>query len=142
VVVAKVFHSTFPVRRHLSVDRLVTRDEQTAALVVERFSCWPRKYVACSVLCALLLKNSRSSFRACWFRLNELWELTKCLLWTTFVFRLAFWFLELTPSVQRAALREAWGALALGDPLSSSLTHYENMWSLVGAGNSLENADR
>jgi len=42
----------------------------------------------------------------------------------------------------RTALREAWGALALGDPLSSSLAHYENMWSLVGTGHSLENTDK
>ncbi|KAI0307798.1 hypothetical protein B0F90DRAFT_1813191 [Multifurca ochricompacta] len=42
----------------------------------------------------------------------------------------------------RAALREAWATLCLGDPLSSSLAHYENMWSLVGANHSLENTDK
>jgi hypothetical protein len=63
--VAKVFHSTFPIRRHLSVDRLGARDEQTATVVVERLPRWPRKYVACSVLCAPSLKKSRISFRAC-----------------------------------------------------------------------------
>jgi hypothetical protein len=49
---------------------------------------------------------------------------------------------ELTSSVQRAALREAWGTLSFGDPHSSSLAHYENMWSLVGSGQSFENTDK
>ncbi|KAH8988871.1 hypothetical protein EDB92DRAFT_2089586 [Lactarius akahatsu] len=42
----------------------------------------------------------------------------------------------------RAALHEAWGTLCFEDPLSSSLAHYENMWSLVGATPSLESADK
>lgn len=48
----------------------------------------------------------------------------------------------LTSSVQRAALRDAWGTLSLADPHSSSLAHYENMWSLVGSGQSFENTDK
>ncbi|KAH9064223.1 mediator complex subunit Med5-domain-containing protein, partial [Lactarius vividus] len=42
----------------------------------------------------------------------------------------------------RAALHEAWGTLCFEDPLSSSLAHYENMWSLVGATPSPESADK
>lgn len=42
----------------------------------------------------------------------------------------------------RAALHEAWGAVCFEDPLSSSLAHYENMWSLVGATPSLESTDK
>lgn len=42
----------------------------------------------------------------------------------------------------RAALHEAWGSLCFEDPLSSSLAHYENMWSLVGATPSLESTDK
>ncbi|KAF8271400.1 hypothetical protein EI94DRAFT_1720523 [Lactarius quietus] len=42
----------------------------------------------------------------------------------------------------RAALHEAWGTLCFEDPLSSSLAHYENMWSLVGAAPSLESTDK
>jgi hypothetical protein len=48
---------------------------------------------------------------------------------------------EFMSFVQRAALRDAWGTLCLGDPLSSPLAHYESMWSLVGTSNSLENTD-
>lgn len=51
-------------------------------------------------------------------------------------------FCEFTYSAQRAALHEAWGALCFEDPLSSSLAHYENMWSLVGATPSLESTDK
>ncbi|KAH9082083.1 hypothetical protein EDB83DRAFT_2310327 [Lactarius deliciosus] len=43
---------------------------------------------------------------------------------------------------RRAALHEAWGTLCFEDPLSSSLAHYENMWSLVGATPSLESVDK
>lgn len=41
----------------------------------------------------------------------------------------------------RAALRDAWGTLTLGDPHTSSLAHYENMWSLVD-NQSFENTDK
>lgn len=142
MAVAEVFHPTFSVRRHLFVDGLGTCDEQTAALIVERLPCWPCNYVARFMFCASSLKNSRASFLACWFYANERWERTKSRLWNTFVPPLTSYFLELTPSVQRAALREAWGALSLGDPLTSSLMHYEHMWSLVGNSHSLENSDK
>jgi hypothetical protein len=42
---------------------------------------------------------------------------------------------------QRAALRDAWGTLTLGDPHTSSLAHYENMRSLID-GQPFENADK
>ena len=47
---------------------------------------------------------------------------------------------EFMSFVQRAALRDAWGTLCLS--LSSPLANYESMWSLVGAGNSLESTDK
>jgi hypothetical protein len=142
MVVAEVFHSTFSVHRRLFVDGPVTRDKQAAPLVVERLPCWPCKYVARPVLCAPSLKNSRVSFLACWFCVNVPWERIKFPPRNTFVPRLASCFLELTSSVQRAALREAWGALSIGDPLSSPLAHYENMLSLMGTSHTLENADK
>ncbi|KAH9968968.1 hypothetical protein BC827DRAFT_300252 [Russula dissimulans] len=49
---------------------------------------------------------------------------------------------KVSPTEYRAALRDAWGALALGDPLTSTLTHYESMWTLVEASHSLENTDK
>ncbi len=48
---------------------------------------------------------------------------------------------ELTSGFQRAALRDAWGTLTLGDPHTSSLAHYENMWSLVES-QSFESTDK
>jgi hypothetical protein len=56
--------------------------------------------------------------------------------------RLGFGFREFMSLLQRAALRDAWGTLCLGDPLSSLLAQYESMWSLVGASHSLENTDK
>ena len=142
MAVAGVFHSTLSVRRHLFVGGFSTCDEQTATLVVERFPCWPCNYVARSIFCASSLRNNRTSFLACWFYVNERWGRTKSRLWNTFVPPLTSYFLELTTSVQRAALRGAWGALSLGDRLTSSLTHYEDMWSLVGNSHSLEHSDK
>jgi len=142
MVVAEVFHSAFSVRSHLFDDGLVTCDEQASTLVVECLHCWPCKYVTFPVLADHSLKYSCVSFLAYWYHLNELWEWTKFLQLNTFVSPLAAHFCKLTSSVQRAALRDAWGAHALRDPLTSTLADYENMWSLVETSHSLENNDK
>ncbi|KAI0287026.1 hypothetical protein BGY98DRAFT_930047 [Russula aff. rugulosa BPL654] len=55
---------------------------------------------------------------------------------------ISLWNAFLASRFQRAALRDAWGTLALGDPHTSSLAHYENMlWSLVDS-QSFENTDK
>lgn len=142
MAVAEIFHSAFSVCCRLFVNGPVSCDKQAATVFMERLSCRPCKYVTCLLLSVPSLKNSHVSFLACWSHLNEPWELINFPSRNSFVSQLGHCLRELTSSVQRAALREAWGALSLGDPLSSPLVHYENMWSVVGANHSLENTDK
>ena len=141
MVIAEVLHSTFSVRRYLSVSGPGSCDEQAANVIVERLSRRPCTYVARSCAHSPFIEQSCQLPRLL-VLCGQILGVDKVLATEYVRFKFFICLRELTSSVQRAALRDAWGTLSLADPHSSSLAHYENMWSLVGSSQSFENADK
>jgi hypothetical protein len=141
VVVAEVLHPTFSVRRYLFVSGPGSCDEQAANVIVERLSRRPCTYVARPCAHPPFVEQSCQLPRLL-VLCGEVLGVDKVSATDYVRFKALIYLRELTSSIQRAALRDAWGTLSLADPHSSSLAHYENMWSLVGSTQSFENTDK
>ena len=141
MAVAEVLDSAVSVSGRLPVDGLVSYDGQTTSLSMECLYCWSCTYNDSPICCVTNERLCQLPRLLVSFERALGMDGIPAAEFVCFSFGLVC-FCKFTSSAQRAALHEAWGSLCFENPLSSSLAHYENMWSLVGAAPSLESTDK